>query len=237
MKNLVKVLFTAALLASPSFSFAQSDETTRTNAQLVEWYKYEIEATKDNINANKKRIKNEPGNATYQTQKKELESRLGTLKAKKKAVTAAVEAENDYAKAQEKAANTQKESEGAITKAKKAQQEAVKAIGTNPENRSLEEYSNQYKLEIGALEDELAANKKRQKASPTDSSLKSESQDKKTQISELKAKKKLVDEAIEATKDSQSAEKKAKSAQEDLSKAKQKAESTAAAADRAVGRK
>ena len=102
--------------------------------------------------------------------------------------------------------------------------------------KSNEELSSQYKYEIDALQAELRANKKHQKANPNDASLKTVEQTKKAQLATLKEKKKAVDAAIDAEKDSQSAQKKADNRQEDAEDALQKAKNQAKAADRAVGR-
>ena len=64
--------------------------------------------------------------------------------------------------------------------------------------KSNEELSAQYKYEIDALQAELKANKKHQKANPGDATLKTVEQTKKAQLATLKEKKKAVDKSLAA---------------------------------------
>ena len=236
MKNLAKFMLLAALVAAPAFSFAQSD-AHKSNEELSQQYKYEIDALESELKANKKHQKANPGDATLKAEEQTKKAQLATLKEKKKAVDKAISTEKKNVKAQKKSQDAQENAEKAIAKAKAANEAAKKAVGdANPEGKSWEQLSDQYKHEIDALEAEIKANKSRQKAIPSDATLKTEEQNKKAQLATLKERKKAVDAAVSAEKASQNAQKKADNRQEDAEEALQKAKSQAKAADRAVGR-
>lgn len=235
MTSISKFLLMAALVASPAISFAQ-DVMKSTNAQLSEYYKHEIGALEDEIKANKKRQKADPTDTKLKADEQNKKAQLEAVKAKKKAVDAALDAEKDSQKAQRKMQDARDASKSAESKMKAAREIADKAIASNPNNKTYEQLSEQYKNEIGALEDELKANKKRQKANPTDPDLKTEEQTKKAELEALKAKKKTVDNFIKAANDYEKAKEKALSSQQDSEDAVKAAKNAAADADKAVGR-
>lgn len=235
MTRFAKLFLIAALAASPAMSFAQ-DVMKMSNDELSAYYKNEMSAIEDELKANKKRQKNNAGDTSLKAIEQTKRADLEALKMKKKLVDAAITAEKESQKAQKKAQDAREDEKEAENKKNSTKQAADIAIRTNPNNKTYEEFSDQFKNEISAIDDELKANKKRQKANPTDASLKTEAQSKKAEQEDLKARKKAVDAFIKAASDLKKAQDKAKATQQDAEDAIKVAKQAAEDADRAVGR-
>lgn len=236
MKQFAKMVLMAAFVAVPAMSFAQ-EAVTKTNEELSTQYKYEIQALKAEIKANKQYQKSDPTNVELKTEAVAKKAALKELEAKKKAVDKAISADKKNVKAQQQSAKADSNAKRAEKDAEKAVKAAEKAIGnTNPDKKSYEELSAQYKLEIDALTAEIKANKARQKADPSNSVLKGEEKTKKAELATVRERKKAVDAAISAQKAAEKASKKADSKAAAANKAADKAADNARTADSMVGR-
>lgn len=78
----------------------------------------------------------------------------------------------------------------------------VLSFAQNVRTMTNSQLSDYYKQEISAIEDEIKANKKRQKVNPADTQLKAEEQQKRELVDRMKAQRRAVEEAVEAEKNS-----------------------------------
>lgn len=237
MKKFAKFFLLAALVAVPFVGNAQSqDDALKSNTELSEKYKHQIDALEAELKANKSHQKADPTNADLKKVEQEKKAELATLKAKKKTVDSAIKSEKANVKAQKQHEKATQNADKAEQKAKDKASAASKMVGADLEGKSFEQLSEQYKYKIDAINAELKANKSHQKADPANAELKKIEQEKKAELATLKAKKKSVDEAINAAKSNVKAQKTQDKKEAAAGKALEKAKTQAEAADKAVGR-
>lgn len=233
MKIFSKLLLVAALVVAPALSFA--DNAAKSYEQLSEKYKLEIDAVQTELKANKKRQKANPGDATLKQAEAAKNQELLDLKAKKKAIDMAVDAQRECEKAQKRQHEAHAAAEKAKARVRDAKDAADRVVGSNPDKKTYQQLAEQFKLEAAALEDELKANKKRQKANPSDTKLQQEGVAKTEELKNLKERRKVLVAFMDADADNQRAIRKATEAQADAEKALQIAKDKAAEADKLLG--
>ena len=110
----------------------------------------------------------------------------------------------------------------------------IMSFAQDLKKRSNEQLSDYYKYEISAMEKTIKANKDRQKANPTDTTLRVEERNMKAQLETMKDLRKTIDAAIQAEKESKKAQAKAKDAREDAKAAEAKKIAAKKLADNAI---
>lgn len=121
--KLKTIIASIAIALIPSIGFAQS---TKTNAQLSEEYKHEINVINAEIKTLKAKKKQDPTNVTIDAEMVNKKAALQTAKSRKKIVDTAIKAEKAKQKAAKKAQKAHEKAERAHAAAEKMKQGLVK---------------------------------------------------------------------------------------------------------------
>lgn len=235
MKNLAKCLMTAAMIFT-TMTVSAKDDLTNTEASKL--YSQQIDITKSEIVTLKKKIKLEPLNEQYNRELHEKQVDLDILKSKKKVVDEAIKAEKNEQKKAEAAKKASKKADQAANAAEKAERNAEmateKAISIIDPNLTLEQANEQYEGLIDLTKTEIATLKKQKKLEPGNYEIDMKINEKKAEIKDLQTKKKVVTDALKATKNSTKAKKNEEKAVSNSKEADKKANNAKRDAEKAV---
>lgn len=218
MKKFAVYTLLTFILCVSSSSIVCAQEV-KDNAQLSKELGQQISIINAEIKTLKAKLKAEPSNADYVSEKAKKEGELRKATEQKKIIDTAIKAEKMSKKETQQAEKAQKKHENATKEA-----ERIKSSNPDMAGKSNEGVSDELGAKIDVYKAEVKALKARKKVEPNNTNITGEVARKEAELKELKRQKKVIDTAIKTEKTSKKETRQAEKAQKKHEKAAKNAE-------------
>lgn len=218
MKKLALYILLTFILCASSSNITCAQEV-KNNAQLSKELGQQISIINAEIKTMKAKLKADPSNTDYVSEKARWEGELRKAKEQKKIIDTEIKASKKSKKETQQAEKANKKFENATKEA-----ETLKASKVEMAGKSNENISDELEAKVDIKNAEIKALKARKKSEPNNTNITGEIARKEVEMKELKRQKKVIDTAIKAKKTSQKETRQAEKAQKKHEKAIQNAE-------------